>query len=326
MVSRFAGVIPFAPGIWSRPQMSAWKEVVEAVHAKGSYMFAQIAGGGRAASFVERQKDGLDLFGPSAIPISATLGGSGVVAADIDTPTPREMTEEEIWRVIGDYAQAAKNAVDECGFDGVEVNACNGHMIDQFIQDISNVRTDAWGGSVEKRSRFAIEVAKAVIAAVGKDRVGFRLSPYNTYLSMGMANPVPQFTHLIEELHKLGVAFIHLVEPRIAGDTTVETGLKESSLPFLDAWGNDRPAIVAGGYSPESAAKALGTDGEYGGRNVAIAFGRHYVSNPDLVFRMKSGVPLAPYDRSTFYAVGSEKGYTDYGLSQEFRAQVCKQA
>lgn len=289
-------------------------------------MFAQIVGSGRAASFTERQKDGLDLFGPSPIPIGAALGGTGVVSADSGTPIPREMTEEEIWRVIGDYAQAAKNAVHECGFDGVEVNACNGHLIDQFIQDVSNVRNDAWGGNLEKRSHFAIEVAKAVIAAVGKERVGFRFSPYNTYLSMGMDDPVPQFTHLIRELRGLGVAYIHLVEPRIAGDTTVETGRKDSSIPFLDAWGSDRPAIVAGGHSPESAVKALGTGGDYEKRKVAIAFGRYYVSNPDLVFRVKSGLPLSPYDRSTFYTVGHEKGYTDYEFSEEYHAQVSRQA
>lgn len=326
MASRLAGSITHMPEIWSDAQIAAWKEVVDTVHAKGCYMFLQTGGNGRAAFPSERVKDGLDLIGPSAIAIGADPEGSGVVLAGGESPTPRAMTEEEIWQIVADIAQAAKNGVEKCGFDGVEIHACNGHMLDQFIQDNSNRRTDAWGGSIEKRSRFVIEVAKAVIAAVGKEKVGFRFSPYSTYLSMRMADPIPQFTHLIKELSALGIAFIHLVEPRIAGDIVVETGHAYSLIPFLNAWGNERPVIVAGGYTAESALKAVSADGVYEGRKVAIAFGRHYVSNPDLVFRVKNGVPLAPYDRKTFYDIGSEKGYTDYEFSEEYRAQTCNQA
>jgi NADPH2 dehydrogenase len=323
IVSRLAGSIPHMPEIWSSAQITAWKPVVDAVHAKGSYMFAQLVGNGRCAFPEERAKDGLDLIAPSAIPVGSGEG-AGVVPTDGENPTPREMTEEEIWQVIDDFAQAAKNAVEVCGFDGVEINACNGHLVDQFIQDTSNQRTDAWGGSIEKRSRFAIEIAKAVIAVVGKDKVGFRFSPFSAYLSMRMASPLPQFTHLIKELKALGVAFIHLIEPRIAGDTFGSgVATSDSTIPYMDAWGNERPIIVAGGYTAESAQKVLAAGGLYEGRNVAIAFGRHYVSNPDLVFRVKNGVPLSPYDRPTFYTIGSEKGFTDYGFSEEFKAQVC---
>jgi NADPH2 dehydrogenase len=323
VVSRFAGSITHMPELWSDAQIIAWKGVADAVHAKGSYIFAQLAGNGRCAFLEERAKDGLDLIGPSAIPVGPSEG-AGVVPTDGENPTPREMTEEEIWRVIEDFTQAAKNAIERCGFDGVEIHACNGHLVDQFIQDTSNKRTDAWGGSIEKRSRFAIELAKAVIAAVGKDRVGFRFSPSSTYLSMRMADPIPQFTHLIKELSALEIAFIHLIEPRIAGDRfgDVETVNSDSSIPYIDAWGNERPVIVAGGFTADSARKALAAGGIYEGRNVAIAFGRPYVSNPDLAFRVKYGVPLAPYDRPTFYTIGSEKGYADYDFSKEFTAQL----
>jgi NADPH2 dehydrogenase len=319
--SRLPGSITHMPEIWSDAQIAAWKDVVDAVHEKRCYMFLQICGNGRAASLSERAKDGLDLIGPSAIPIGADPEGSGVVSTGDDNPIPREMTEDEIWQVIADIAQAGKNGVEKCGFDGIEINACNGHMLDQFIQDNSNRRTDAWGGSIKKRSRFVIEVAKAVIAAVGKEKVGFRFSPFSTYLSMRMADPVPQFTYLIKELSALGVAYIHLIEPRIAGDSLVEMGHADSLIPFLDAWG-ERPVIIAGGYSAESVLKAVGAGGVYEWRKVAIAFGRHYVSNPDLVFKVKNGVPLAPYDRKTFYEIGSEKGFTDYEFSEEYKAQA----
>jgi NADPH2 dehydrogenase len=141
-----------------------------------------------------------------------------------------------------------------------------------------------------------------------------------------MADPVPQFTYLIKELKALEIAFIHLVEPRVSGDTVVETEEKDSLISFLDAWGHERPVIVAGGYTAESAREAAGPGGVYEGRKVAIAFGRYFVSNPDLVFRVKHGVPLAPYDRKTFYDVGNEKGFTDFEFSEEFKAQVALQA
>jgi NADPH2 dehydrogenase len=230
VASRLAGSITHMPEIWSDAQVAAWKEVADAVHAKGCYMFLQTGGNGRAAFPSERKKDGLDLFGPSAIAIGADPAGSGVVPTSDENPVPREITEEEIRQLIEDFAQAAKNAVHKCGFDGVEVHACNGHLLDQFIQSNSNQRTDAWGGSIEKRSRFVLEVAKAIIAAVGKDKVGFRLSPFSTYLSMRMDDPIPQFTYIIKELKALGVAFIHLVEPRVSGDTVIDSDEVDSLI------------------------------------------------------------------------------------------------
>jgi NADPH2 dehydrogenase len=326
VVSRLAGSVTHMPEFWSDTQIAAWKPIVDAVHARGSYIFLQLCANGRAAFVVERQKDTLDLLGPSAIAIGDGAAGSGVVSGSDDSPVPRAMTEEEIWQVIEDFGKAAKNAMEKAGFDGVEIHACNGHLLDQFIQDNSNQRTDEWGGSIEKRSRFVVEVVKAVMAAIGKEKVGIRLSPWSTYLSMRMADPIPQFTHLIKQLSALGIAYLHLIEPRIGGDSTVESDEVESNRPFLEAWGNERPVIVAGGYTGNSAMDVLAPGGAYYGKKVAIAFGRHFVSNPDLVFRVKNGIELAPYDRGTFYEVGSEKGYTDYETSELFRKHVGIQA
>ncbi|KAF2819349.1 FMN-linked oxidoreductase [Ophiobolus disseminans] len=322
VVSRHAGSITHMPEFWSDAQIAAWKPIVDAVHAKGSYIFLQLCGNGRAAFFAEREKDGLDLIGPSAIPIGAATQGTGVVSSSEDAPGPRAMTEEEIWQAIDDFAQAAKHAVETAGFDGVEIHACNGHLLDQFIQDNSNQRTDAWGGSIENRSQFPLEIIRAIGAQIGKDKVSIRLSPWSTYLSMRMADPIPQFTHLIQELSALGIAYLHLIEPRIAGDSFVESSEVESNLSFLEAWGDDRPVIVAGGYTAKSALKALGPGGVYEGKKIAVAFGRPFVSNPDLVYRAKKGIQFAPYDRTTFYEVGSEKGYVDYEFSEEFKSEL----
>lgn len=290
------------PGIYSSAQIAAWKEVVDVVHAKGSFIFLQLLAIGRPALVAERKKDDLDVIAPSAIPVSEGY------------TVPRAMSEDEIWKVIGDFAQGARNAVERAGFDGVEIHAANGHMVDQFTQDVSNQRTDAWGGSVEKRSRFAIEVAKAVSAAVGKERTGIRFSPWGTYLSMRMKDPLSQFSYLMKELSQLGLAHLHLVEPRVSGDVDVETS--DSNKPLVEAWNRERPVILAGGYNPDVANKAV--QETYADRNVAISFGRYFISNPDLVYRIRKGIAFTPYDRSTFYDAENSKGYMDYKSSQEF--------
>ncbi|KAL5117568.1 hypothetical protein ACEQ8H_004461 [Pleosporales sp. CAS-2024a] len=178
----------------------------------GSYMFLQIASNGRVAFLSERTKDGFDLFAPSAIAIGEDPSGSGVIPPGEVSLVPREMTDKET---------------------------------------TSNQRTDSWGGHIKNRSRFVIEIAKAVIAAVEKEKVGFRFSRWSTFLSMRMANPVPQYTYLIEELRALGISFIGLVEPRITGDGDGPTDQADSLIPLLDAWGRDGPAILAGVYSSE---------------------------------------------------------------------------
>lgn len=214
-ISAKAGGYPNIPGLWTDAQLAGWKKVTDAIHAKGSKAFVQLWHLGRAAypdpigSGGAKPDDQFDYTKDfvSASDVPMYEGG----------PAPRPLTEDEIWATVRDYATAAHNAVTKGGFDGVEIHGAHGYLIDQFTQDTSNQRTDAWGGSIEKRARFALEVSKAVIQAVGKERVGIRLSPWSNFQGMRMAEPVPQFSYLIQGLKKLNLSFLHLVEPRVAG-------------------------------------------------------------------------------------------------------------
>jgi NADPH2 dehydrogenase len=298
-----AGGYSNVPGIWNKAQIESWKRVTAAVHEKKSFIYLQLWALGRAADPTQLKKE----LGESAKVVSASNipfeGGA----------TPTALTEEEIKEYIGLYAQAAKNAV-EAGFDGVEIHGANGYLIDQFLQDVSNDRTDAWGGSIENRARFGLEVSKAVIAAVGAERTGIRMSPFSPFQGMKMKEPKPQFSYYAEELKKLKLAYIHVVESRVTGNADVESTV---GIDFLvDIWDNQSPFLAAGGFSADSAKKAV--DEEYKGKDVAIVFGRYFISNPDLVFRIEKGIDFEPYDRDLFYNKKQEHGYTDYAFSKEF--------
>ncbi|KAJ4391816.1 hypothetical protein N0V93_005436 [Gnomoniopsis smithogilvyi] len=300
-ISPQAGGYGGAPGIWSDAQIQSWKKVTDAVHAKKSYIYLQLWALGRAAPQEALSKE----LGPDAKVVSA----SDIPIEGGSKPTP--LTEQEIHEYVASYAQAAKNAI-AAGFDGVEIHGANGYLIDQFLQDVSNKRTDAWGGSIENRARFALEVTKAVAEAVGADRTGIRLSPFSTFQDMKMADPKPQFAYLVTELNKLNIAFVHLVESRVAGNVDIEEGEK---LDFLvDIWSG--PLLLAGGFRPDSAVKTV--DEEYPNKNVVIVFGRYFISNPDLVFRIQKGIELTQYDRSKFYIPGSPEGYITPEFSKEY--------
>ncbi|MCJ1458038.1 Chanoclavine-I aldehyde reductase fgaOx3 [Mycoblastus sanguinarius] len=304
-ISPRASGYPNVPGIYNQQQIDSWKKITDAVHAKGSYIFVQLWALGRAAKpEIVNSEAGGDWYASS----SATPMAAGI-------PEPRELKEEEIWGLVEDYAQAARNSI-EAGFDGVEIHGANGYLIDQFTQDICNKRTDAWGGSVENRSRFGLEVAKAVVAAIGAERVGIRLSPFSTFQTMKMADPIPQFTHLITGLKELKLAYLHMVESRISGNADVESTEKVDFA--LKLWGDKSPVLIAGGFQPDSARRAMD---EYSGYNIAIVFGRHFISNPDLPFRIQKGLELTKYNRDTFYKVKSPEGYVDYPFSKEWEAQ-----
>lgn len=301
-ISKRAGGYPNVPGLWSPEQIAAWRKINDAVHAKGSFIYCQLWALGRTANPAIAEAEGFEILSSSPTPLNA------------DSPVPREMTHDEIKGFVADYAQAARNAV-EAGFDGVEIHGANGYLIDQFLQDKCNQRTDEYGGSVEKRSRFGLEVARAVVDAVGADKVGIRLSPSSDFNSMKMADPVPQFTHILTALKELKLAYVHLVESRVSGNADVETTEK---IDFaIDAWGNTSPILLAGGFRPASAQRAV--DEEYTDKEIAIVFGRYFISTPDLPFRIQKGIDLAPYDRDTFYNPKSEKGYIDYPFSAEFQ-------
>jgi NADPH2 dehydrogenase len=233
--------------------------------------------------------------------------------------TPEAMTEEEILGAIEDYAQAAKNAI-AAGFDGVEVHGANGYLCDQFLQTTCNQRTDDWGGSIEKRARFHLEVTKAIAAAIGAERTGMRLSPYSSFNGMLMDEPEQTFAFLLEKLKPLGLSYLHLIEARIEGNDDSECGGQKSVDWMVEVWGNVSPVLIAGGFNPESAKQAV--DEKYKDFDVVIVFGRYFVTNPDLVYRVREGLPLAGYDRKVFYTPKEPKGYIDYPLSQQYLQTV----
>lgn len=213
------------------------------------------------------------------------------------------------------------------GFDGVEIHGANGYLIDQFWQDVSNTRCDGWGGSVEKRARFGLEVTKAVIEACGGDakKVGMRLSPWGKFQGMGMVDPVEQFEYVVGELAKLDLAYLHLIESRESGSAAdgvyFDRGTEELKR-FIEVWGEERPVILAGGMTPDKAKWVVNEVAT--GPNVAIGFGRYFISTPDLVYRIKNGIELNKWDRPTFYAPGPE-GYIDYEFSKEWLEEFGKE-
>lgn len=296
LISPAYGNFPNAPGIWNEAQIQGWKAITDAIHKRGCFIICQLNAPGRAAKVMAESSKQEQLLSSSAVAIDETR------------PVPREMTTLEIETAVEDYAQAAKNAV-AAGFDGVEIHGANGYLVDQFTQDTCNQRKDEYGGSVENRARFAIEVATAVVAAVGYDRVGFRISPYSTYNGMLMKDPAPGFACLVSKLKELRLAYLHIIEPRVSNFIDVET---TESIDFLkDIWGRTSPILLAGGYSPDRAKTALeGRDARFG--DVAVVFGRHFLANPDLVYRIKEDLPLNKYDRSSFYTPEAAEGYVDY--------------
>lgn len=307
LISARAASFPYAPGIWSEAQIAGWRRVTDAVHAKASKIFCQLWHQGRAGYPEHLAKYGGRLLSSSAVPLSP------------DGPTPSEMSEQDIQDAIDDYVSAAKNAI-AAGFDGVEIHGANGYLLDQFLQDTCNKRTDRWGGSIENRARLHIEVTKAIIGAIGADKTGLRLSPYSDFQGMLMEDPDPTFRYLTEQLKPLGLAYLHVVEARISGNVDAGCGGQRTVRWIVELWANVSPVLIAGGFTAESAKTAV--DETYKDYDVAIVFGRYFVSNPDLVFRIKSGIPLDKYDRSTFYTPQNPKGYIDIPFSQQFLASA----
>jgi NADPH2 dehydrogenase len=300
LVSEQSGGYPNVPGIYTQAQIDAWKPVTKAVHDKGSYIYLQLWALGRVAKKEYAEANGITIKSSSA-----TSLGEGYAV-------PKEMSVEEIKQSVGDYAQAAKNAI-EAGFDGVEIHAANGYLIDQFLQDTVNKRTDAYGGNVENRSRFAVEVTQAVVDAVGAERTGIRLSPFSEFQGMKMADPIPQFTDIMKRLDAFKLAYLHLVEARVAGNADTEGS--DSLSPLLPNF-TSSPVLIAGGFKAEDAKKLVE---EHKERDVVVVFGRYFISTPDLVFRLQKGIEFTPYDRDSFYIPKSEKGYIDYPFSEEWK-------
>ena len=243
---------------------------------------------------------------------------SSPIAIDRDYEVPRVLTEEEIFGLIDDFAAAAKNAI-LTGFDGVEIHGANGYVVDQFWQDVSNKREDSWGGSIENRAKFGLEVTKAVIAGVGDGKkVGMRLSPWSTYQSMRMTDPGAQFLYIVKELKKLDLGYLHLFESRSSGSSAdgIYQELNRENDVCVEARGPESPLLLAGGCNDRKAARVL--DELYPDHNICIVFGRQFLSNPDLQFRIRQGIGRNPYDRDTFYKFQSSEDYIDYPFSDEW--------
>lgn len=296
---------PNTPGIHSVEQIKGWKKVTQAVHEQAGRIFLQLWHVGRV-SHPSLQPDGELPVAPSAI---APEGMANTFSGEQPFVTPRALETEEIPAIVEQYREAAKNAL-EAGFDGVEIHAANGYLIDQFLHDGSNKRTDRYGGSIENRARFLMEVVGAVTSIWDKNKVGIRLSPSSTFGTMFDSNKEALFNYVVSELNRFNLAYLHIVEPRIQGNVTVEDdGNGLGARHFRPIYRGT--IITAGAYTRETGEAAL----ERGDADL-VAYGRLFIANPDLPKRFALNAPLNQYDRSTFYG-GDERGYTDYPFLDE---------
>lgn len=285
---------PSTPGLHSDEQIAAWRKVTDAVHDRGGRIFAQILHTGRIGHPV-LLPDGLTPVGASAV---AATGQVFTHEGAKDFVTPRELTDTEVRATIADFATAARAAVD-AGFDGVELHGANGYLIHQFLAPNSNLRTDAWGGSVEGRIRFALETVRAVVAEIGAARTAIRLSPGNPYNDIDEPAPEATYSALVQAIEPLGLAYLHLVEGA-AGDRELTESLRKQFNGTLVL----NPASE-GPTGPEALALI-----EEGVADI-VSYGVLFLANPDLPERLRAGGPFNAPDTATFYG-GDHRGYTDY--------------
>ena len=286
------------PGLFSPRQVQDWSKVTNAVHRAGGRIFVQLMHTGRV-SHPLNMPAGSRILAPSPIALSGKMWTDA--QGEQPYPAPEEMTEADIQATLAEYLHSAALAI-EAGFDGVELHGANGYLIDQFLNTASNRRTDAWGGSIENRIRFAVEVARQAAAKIGKDRVGMRLSPYGVFNGMAIDPTIEDtFERLTAELDRMGLVYIHLVDHSSMGAPEVKPSIKRKiRAAFRDT------LILSGGYdSARAVTDLVAKQGDL------IAFGRPFISNPKLVTQLRNGSVLLPADQSTFYTPG-EKGYTDY--------------
>jgi len=294
-----------APGMYTEAQAKGWRRVVDAVHAKGARIFLQMWHAGRQAHAANT--GGVTPIAPSALRSlehAAIRDENGnIIEAELDVPRSLEL--HEIPQLVEQFRRGAILAK-EAGFDGVELHAANGYIFDQFLLDGSNHRTDAYGGSIENRARLLFETLDAVVSVWGPRRVAVRLSPSGTYGTVSDTDPHATFGYVAKRLNDYDLAYLHVIEPRIRGNEE-SADVKASDVSSRDIRRFFRGTIVAaGGFTRESAEQIIRD-----GHADLVAFGRMFISNPDLPERLRTGAPLARYDRSTFYG-GDARGYTDY--------------
>lgn len=289
---------PRIPGAFSAAQVAGWKKITDAVHAKGAKIFLQLMHTGRIGH-PNNLPAGANVIAPSAV------AAAGEMYTDAEGPkshpTPKAMTDADLKATLDEYVQAAKNAV-AAGFDGVELHGANGYLLEQFIRPNSNRRTDAYGGPIENRARFVLEVVEAVTAAIGKDKVGIRLSPYGAFNDMpAYPQMEDDYAYLARQLSARGLVYIHLVDHSSMGAPVVPASIKDT---FRKAFKG--ALILSGGYDVARAEADLAA-----GKADLIAFGRPFLANPDIIERWKAGASINAPDPTTFYTPGP-KGYNDY--------------
>ena len=298
-----------APGLYSDEQVEGWKRITNAVHAKRGYMFSQLWHTGRAAH-VDSTK--------GITPVSSSVNPEYWQDPMIKTSTPRGWLQPsphraleiaEIPGIVEDYREAAERAK-AASFDGVELHAGNGYLPDQFLQDGINKRTDMYGGSIENRSRFLLQVVDAMVSVWGGNRVGVRIAPSGTWNGASDSNPIALFDYVTKQLNRFGLAYVHVIEPRIKGNVLIAEGEGHIAAARLRKIFTGK-LIAAGGFEPDTAEAAVRE-----GDADLVAFGRYFVSNPDLPKRIRIGVPLNAYDRDTFYTFDA-RGYTDYPFYEQ---------
>ncbi|KAF5096879.1 hypothetical protein D0Z00_002616 [Geotrichum galactomycetum] len=310
-ISEAASGYENAPGVYKEEHIKAWSKVTDAIHANNSFFFIQLWALGRSAVKADLDKRGLPYVSASDI---------GESSINSDAPKPIPLTKDDIKQYIKDYVQAAKNAL-AAGADGVEIHSANGYLLDQFLHENVNQRTDEYGGSIENRARFTLEVVDAVSEAVGADKVALRLSPWGIYGNVDPGvSPIPQFSYVIAELEKRALAgkqlaYISLVDPRVIFDSQHNEIYTPQSNDFArQIWTG--VIVKASGFNYESAKTETEKDDK-----VIVAFGRHFIANPDLVERFKNEIPLNKYDRNSFYTPGP-KGYIDYPFANEVKTDA----
>ncbi|TXG65617.1 hypothetical protein EZV62_006892 [Acer yangbiense] len=299
-VSDTAQGYPQTPGIWTKEQVEAWKPIVDAVHAKGGIFFCQLWHVGRVSN-QDFQPNGQAPISSTDKSLAPQVRTKGAVFGQF-TP-PRRLRTDEIPQIVNDFRLAARNAI-EAGFDGVEIHGAHGYLIDQFLKDEVNDRTDQYGGSIENRCRFALEIVEAIANEIGAHRVGIRLSPFANYMESGDSNPEALGLYMAESLNKYGILYCHMVEPRMK-TLGEKYDTPHSLLPMRKAFNGT--FLVAGGYGREDGNKAVAE-----GSEDLVAYGRIFLANPDLPKRFELDAPLNKYNRDTFYLPDPVVGYTDY--------------
>ena len=287
------------PGIYSKQQVEGWKKVTSAVNHGGSKIFVQLMHTGRISHELN-MPEGSQVLAPSAVKAAGQMWTDSHQMQDF--PTPKAMTADDLSQTKAEFVTAALNAV-EAGFDGVELHGANGYLLEQFLSPVSNIRTDTYGGSIENRSRFVLEVVTAVAEAIGKAKTGIRLSPF------GVASDMPHYpeidatyTYLAEKLNSIGIVYIHLVDHSAMGAPAVPHEFKKKIRGIFK-----NTIVLSGGYDKERAESDIES-----GLGDLVAFGRPFINNPDLVERFRNNWPLTSDLNMDLFYSADEKGYTDY--------------